>query len=318
MTGGDQFLGLDIGGTKCAAIIGTADGTILARTAWPSRSERGPQPMLRELIAHAQKLRCRQPSVRCAGVSIGGPLDAEAGVINSPPNLPGWDAFPLKQNLAHALQLPVFVEHDAAACALAEYRWGAGRHCERVVYLTCGTGFGMGFVVNGRPYYGAQGRNCEIGHVRYRPDGPVAFGKRGSAEAFCAGESLGRLAAWRFPERWAKQAPRASELATLAARGDRAAREIIAINARAVGDIGAWLADALFPDVILLGSLSRYLGAGWVRQVRAQFVREALPARGTACRIRAAGLGERLQDCSALVVAVEGWRRHCETNSGRV
>lgn len=297
----DLFLGLDIGGTKCAAIVGRRDGQIIDRIQWPSHSERGPQPMIDDLCAHAQKLLQTHPGILAVGASIGGPLDAERGIIQSPPNLPGWNDIPLKSILQDRLRLPTRIEHDAAACCLAEFHWGAGRGTTRLIYLTCGTGFGAGLVFDGKIYRGSAGKSLEIGHARYRDDGPEAFGKRGSVESFCAGASLGKLAAWRFPERWPAP-PSAEEISQLWQTGDRDATEVIAINARAVGEVCANLADFLRPDAILLGSLAMHLGQPWLDIVRAQFRAEVLP--DAACRIDPAGLGQRLQDCSALVVAV--------------
>jgi glucokinase len=297
----DLFLGLDIGGTKCAAVVGRRDGQILHRAQWPSLSHRGPQPMIEDLCAQAQGLIHDHPSIVAAGASIGGPLDAERGIIQSPPNLPGWDNIPLKQILADRLGLPARVEHDAAACCLAEFLWGAGRGASRLVYLTCGTGFGAGLVFDGKIYRGAAGKSLEIGHARFREDGPEAFGKRGSVEAFCAGASLGKLAAWKFPHRWPTP-PTSEDLANLWRSGDRDAAEVIQINARAVGEVIANLGDLLRPDIVLLGSLAMHLGPPWIEIVRHQFRVEALP--DTLCRIEPAGLGARLQDCSALVVAV--------------
>ena len=109
-------------------------------------------------------------------------------------SLPGWDKIPLKKILEAEFSLPIQVDHDAGACALAEYYWGAAKKLHSVVYLTCGTGFGMGIVIDGNIYYGAHGHNCEIGHARYADDGPIAFGKAGSYESYCAGSSLGSLA----------------------------------------------------------------------------------------------------------------------------
>jgi glucokinase len=296
-------LGLDVGGTKSAAVVGDERGNIWDRVEWPSAAHRGPAPMIDELCHNAAALRARHEEIAAVGVSIGGPIDVAAGFIYSPPHLPGWDCIPLRDILQKRLGLAVRVEHDAAACAWAEYLWGAGRGGSRVIYLTCGTGLGIGMVFDGQIYRGAHGLNCEIGHARYRDDGPVAHGKSGSIEAFCAASSLGWLAAWRFPERWPK-APPSAEIAALAQSGDSLAREVIAINVRAVGDLCAWLGDFLRPDVIILGSLARYLGTEWVEAVRQRFVAETFAATSRHCRLAAPGLGERLQDCSALAVAI--------------
>ncbi|MGD0464803.1 MAG: ROK family protein [Tepidisphaeraceae bacterium] len=298
----DLFLGLDIGGTKCAAVLGRREGQIINRQQWSSQSRRGPEPMIQDLCDHARTLMQSHAGIVALGATIGGPLDADRGIIQSPPNLPGWDDIPLKSILEQQLRLPTRIEHDAAACCLAEFHWGAGRGTSRLIYLTCGTGFGAGLVLGGKIYRGSGGKSVEIGHARYREDGPEAFGKRGSVESFCAGASLGKIAAWRFPHRWSAP-PAAEELAELWRSGDREAAEVIAINARAVGEVCANLADLLRPDAILLGSLAVHLGQPWVEIVRDRFRTESLPDSAS-CRIEPAGLGPRLQDCAALVVAV--------------
>jgi glucokinase len=314
MTATDElFLGLDIGGTKSAAVVGRRDGQILDRSQWPSDSERGPEPMIRDLCLHAEKLIRAHAGIVALGASIGGPLDADRGVIQSPPNLPGWDDIPLKTILQQRLRFPTRIEHDAAACCLAEFHWGAGRGANRLIYLTCGTGFGAGLVFDGKIYRGAGGKSLELGHARFRDDGPEAFGKRGSVESFCAGASLGKLAAWRFPHRW-PTAPTAEQLAQFRQNGDQDAAKVAAMNARAVGEVCANLSDLLRPDAILLGSLALHLGQPWLDIVRAKFRAEALAA--ASCRIEPAGLGARLQDCSALVVAVSGYMVSPSSSTG--
>jgi glucokinase len=298
----DLFLGLDIGGTKCAASVGRRDGEILERIQWLSEAYRGFDRMLRDIYTQARVLLQWHPGIIATGVSIGGPLDATNGIILSPPNLPGWDQIPLKQILQDKLHLPVTVEHDAAACCLAEYYWGAGRGTSRLIYLTCGTGFGAGMVFDGKIYRGSAGKSVEIGHTRLFEDGPEAFGKRGSVESFCAGASLGKIAAWRYPKRWPVP-PSAEDLAEQWRDGECESTDVIKMNARAVGEVCANLGDLLRPDAILLGSLAMHLGNPWVEIVRKQFRAEALPDT-TTCRIEPAGLGARLQDCAAIVVAV--------------
>jgi glucokinase len=298
------ILGIDIGGTKCAALVGNTRGEVVARREWPSLANRGPEAMLVDFFRETETLRTAHPAIAAVGVSIGGPLDANNGIIYSPPNLPGWDAIPLCERLQKQLALPVFIEHDAAACAWAEYLWGQPRVPGHLIYLTCGTGFGAGYVLNGQIYRGAQGRSPEIGHARFADDGPFAYDKTGSVEAYCAGSSLARLAAWRFPQRWGQQPPQGPELGKLAASGDKDAREIIALSAHATGQVCANVADMFAPEVIVLGSLARHLGEPWLAQVRARFREEALPAVQKLCSLRPATLGTRLQDCSTLAVAL--------------
>ena len=192
--------------------------------------------------------------------------------------------------------------HDAAACALAEQRWGCPT-ATRLAYLTCGTGLGAGFVFDGKPYVGAAGRSPEVGHVRWRDDGPEAFGKRGSVEAYGSGSGLKKLAQFLFPQRWPDGCD-GPALAALAANGDPDARHVIATNAQSVGGTCAILADTLALDRIVLGSLARYLGEPWLKQVRATFVAEVLSSIAATCAVEGSILGDRLQDCSSLAAAL--------------
>ena len=301
------ILGLDVGGTKCAVIVGDRGGNVLDRVAWASEVARGPHAMIDELCEKAQVLIARYGGAGAfsgVGISIGGPLDAAEGIVYEPPNLPGWVNIALPGMVSERLGVQAKMEHDAAACALAETLWGAGRGLSRVAYLTCGSGFGCGLVVDGKIYRGARGRSPEIGHVRYRADGPSAFGKVGSFEAFAAGNSLPKLAAWMFAKRWGNDPPSGEVLTELWRAGDKDAEAVIMMNARATGDACALVGDLLIPDVILLGSLARYLGDAWVEAVKRQFALEVSEDVARHCEVRASELGEKLQDCSALAVGM--------------
>ncbi|MCF7854295.1 MAG: ROK family protein [Candidatus Pacebacteria bacterium] len=292
---GDLYLGMDVGGTKCAAVLGTARGEIVDRREWPSRVERGPQAMIDDFLEYARSA----PSVTAAGVSIGGPLNAVQGIVLSPPHLPGWRDLPLKQQLEDELNVPVFIEHDAAACALAEYTWGDWKGVHALIYLTCGTGFGAGIVIDGRVYRGSGGHSIEIGHARFAEEGPWAFGKTGSLEAYCSGTALRLLSEWKLGRTLTPH-----EVSALARAGDPGAREVLRIHAEATGQVCANLADTLFPDVILLGSLSRHLDGDWLEQVKRRYDNEIHPDARALCKLQPNTLGERLQDLSAVAVAI--------------
>jgi glucokinase len=296
-----ELLGLNIGGTTCSAAVGTTDGEIILRASWPSEAEKGPDHMIERLIAHSRQLIAQTATPLAVGAAVGGPMDGQKGIVLGPPNLPGWDCVPLAERLADAFGLPVRVEHDAAACALAEYLWGEKPPAERLAYLTCGTGFGVGLIIDGKPYYGAKGTPPEIGHVRYQDDGPEAFGKRGCFEAFSSMPAMQRLAAWRFPVRWGANPPTPKELDKFILQNDPDALEILAIHARAVGDAVALIVDLLGADRVLLGSASRYLGETWVEMVRQRA--KSQTGYWTKFEVAPASLGDRLQDCSALAAA---------------
>ena len=188
------ILGFDIGGTKCAVITATWDGekvTLLKKEKCETLHTISGEEMLERLIALAEKLLDGKPDA--IGISSGGPLDEKAGVILSPPNLPRWRDVPVTRILEAHFGVRAYLKNDANACALAEWRFGAGEGCEHMIFLTFGTGLGAGIIANGRLYSGANGGAGEVGHVRLAEDGPVGYGKSGSFEGFCSGGGIARL-----------------------------------------------------------------------------------------------------------------------------
>jgi glucokinase len=277
-------------------VLGTADGAIIGRRTWATQADDGAAlfgAIVSALVSVA-------PNVDAIGVAIGGPMDARTGTVIAPPHLPGMHGFPLAARLREELARPVTVHHDAAACALAEYRWGTDRGANGLAYLTCGTGFGAGIVIDGRPRYGSRGYSPEIGHVRYRDDGPNVFGKPGSFESYGAASALPKIARGIDA---AFDATTGAAVAERAADGDAVARAALEQNAAAVGAACAMLADLLVLDVIVLGSLASYLGQPWIDRVRAAFVAEALPHHAESCVLRAPSL-PNVQDLSGLAAAI--------------
>ena len=296
------ILGLDVGGTKSAVVVGSADGAILAREEFPSDARRGPDAMIEQLFTHAKTLRAKFPAVASVGVSIGGPMDGLRGVIQSPPHLPGWDNIPLADKLSESLGLPVVVEHDAIACLLAEWLWGEARGATHCAYFTCGTGFGAGLMIDRRIVRGPGGRSPEFGHVRLAADGPIMFGKAGCSESFCGGNGISLLGQFLFPARFAGPVAPA-ELVRLRDAGDEQAAAVLMESARRCGQGAAILADLFSPQVIVLGSLARRFGPAWVDAVRDSFTAEALPINAADTRIAPYAL-DNMQDLSPVAAAV--------------
>lgn len=293
-----QVLGWDIGGTKSSAVIGTSSGEILAKETWPSNADHGPEAMITDFLRRARPLRERFPAVSALGVSIGGPLDPRHGILYSPPHLPGWDAFPLKARMTETLGLKVAVEHDAAACLEAEVLWGSARGSSHAAYLTAGTGFGAGLLLDGRIVRGPSGQTTEVGHIRLAESGPRLYGKSGCVESFCSGTGLALLAREMFPAVFTRAvSPR--ELAQRAEEGCAASRAVLMKSAQWTGRVCAMLTDLFSLQVIIIGSLARYLPPWWLGAIRDEALREALPINAAHGRIVTAGLGDRLQDLSA-------------------
>ena len=283
-----EYWGLDIGGTKTAFIIGDEQGRVLSRRELATRDH----PRWEEMLAALMPQSGQPASI---GVSCGSPLDSTRGLILSPPNLPGWDEVPICAWLIQRYGVPAFLENDANACALAELRHGAGRGARNMIYLTFGTGFGAGLVLDGRVYRGTIGMSGEIGHVRYRPQGPVGYGKAGSFEGYCSGGGIAQMAGMT-----------AKETVEWADAGDTAAAEVLYQSAQALGMACSVLIDLFNPERIVIGSIFERAERWFRGPMEAVISEEALSASAAVCEVVAAQLGDRVGDIAALTVAMDG------------
>lgn len=302
------LLGLDIGGTKTGLVLGDVHGQILRRIEVPTPADESFEPAMEKLGAAAEALlvECKVEGLgvpQAISVAVGGPLDIERGILYAPPHLAAWGEAPLKAQLEEEFGLPVYVEHDGNAGALAEFYFGAGRGARNMVFLTMGTGLGAGLILNGQIYHGSSDMAGEVGHMRMAEDGPVQYGKAGSWEAFASGSGLVSLAHWSQPGRWPQELT-TRDVIRRAQEGDPAARELVAEAGRWFGRGLAVLVDVLNPDVIVMGTLGVVLGDLLLEPARAVLNAEALPRSVAACRIVPAQLGSRLGDVAALMAGI--------------
>lgn len=303
--------GLDVGGTKTACVEGGLDGTILQRIELPTRAT---EPFAKAFPMLVDNLKQLINTASLAGrtivalsVSVGGPLRIDEGFLLDPPHLPGWHHVNLKEPLQGAFpDLPVYIEHDGNAGALAELHFGVGktrRGIRHLIFLTFGTGIGAGILVNGQILHGASDTAGEIGHWRLAEDGPLAYGKRGSWESFASGSGLVHLAAQMFPARWNRETP-IRELVDAMLRFDEEAMRIATVSGEYLGRGLALLIDAFNPQVIVLGALASVLQERILAPARQVVAEEALPQARLACEILPSRLGNRIGDVAALMAAL--------------
>ena len=286
-----SYIGIDIGGTKCAVTRGSGtkiDEKIRFDTT-------GRDETLARIFDAAERLMTRD--VTAVGVSCGGPLDAKRGVILSPPNLPDWDDVHITERLQNRFGIGAYLCNDADACALAEWRYGAGTGTDSMIFLTFGTGIGAGLILGGRLYSGACGMAGEIGHVSLYEDGHIGYNKRGSVEGYCSGGGIAQ---------YGKGSAR--ELGVRAEAGDA---EAVSIYERVGYDLGkalAILVDILNPEAVVIGSIYVRSREFIEPSMRRSLDKYALAQSVRAVKIVPAALGESLGDCAALCVAEIGGR----------
>lgn len=324
-----MLIGLDIGGTKCAVTLGNDSGEILWKKAFPTTGVVETLHTLYEITAEAAHTAQTEyhTAPTAIGVSCGGPLDSRRGVIQSPPNLPGWDNIPITAELTARFGIPAFLQNDANACAMAEWQYGAGRGCENMVFCTFGTGMGAGLIINGRLYAGASDNAGEIGHIRMTETGPVGYGKAGSFEGYCSGGGIAQLGKTYAMEafqngRTVSYCKNAAEMdgitaksIAIAARAGHA--DAIAVYDRCAEKLGAGLAilaDILNPERIVLGSIFMRDRALLAAKMDEILRRECLPGVYDVLKVVPAELSENIGDIAAITVAAEGLRLSCKAN----
>ncbi len=315
------LLGIDIGGTKCAAILGRYSGDMpeaLERFALATQESGTPEAILAKLAAAAEEMLARvQGEPLCGiGISCGGPLDSKRGVILSPPNLPGWDGVEVTKYFESALGAPAMLLNDADACALAEWKYGAAKGTETAAFLTFGTGLGAGLIIDGRLHSGILDAAGEIGHIRLAPYGPVGFNKAGSAEGFCSGGGIAKLGVAHAKALFAVGAScayceseqaldgvSAKTIADAAKAGDADAIAIYAESGKRLGEAVSILIDLINPEAVVIGSIYARDEALLRPYMLEVIAREALAPSAGICRILPSALGDRIGDIAALSIA---------------
>jgi glucokinase len=196
-------VGVDLGGTSVRVGVYDCARQLLGSRSMATRVEAGPQSVVEEIASAIkellQELALDGATHELIGVGIGspGPINLETGTLGLLPNFPGWDDFPLRDALERAAELPVWLESDANAAALAEWEMGAGKATglQSMAMITLGTGVGSGIILDGKVWHGMFGMGGEVGHATVDPNGPACpCGSRGCLELYASANGLMRLA----------------------------------------------------------------------------------------------------------------------------
>lgn len=287
----EKFLGIDIGGTKCAVVLGDKEGNVLEKIRFDTTDFKS---TLDSILKASDKLFCKD--VLAIGVSCGGPLSSKLGLIMSPPNLPGWDNVAIVDILTTRYGVPSFLKNDADACSIAEWKWGSAKGYDNAIFLTFGTGMGAGLILNGKPYSGACDMAGEVGHVRLFDTGHVGYGKAGSFEGYCSGGGIAQYGKGS-----------AKELAEKARQGDQEAIDIYYEVGKNLGKGLSYLIDILNPEVIVIGSIFTRAEDLLRRGMDEVLKKETLSYSLNAVKILPATLGDSIGDKAALGVASSGY-----------
>jgi glucokinase-like ROK family protein len=287
---GLRFVGIELGATSMRVAVTDGRLGVLARaTAAAADIRRGPEPVLAEAIEVTRKLLSEMGVERPAGVGIGvpGPVDFQAGVPVSPPIMPGWDKYPVRDALSRELSCPVLLDNDVNVMALGEQHTGVARSASAFLFVKIGTGIGCGIVVDRHLYRGADGCAGDIGHIRIDQTGPLcACGNQGCLEAFFGGAALARDATA------AARSGRSSVLTGMLegldgltaehvgvalGQGDAVALQLTRDGGRLVGTVLANLVSFFNPGLIVIGGGVAGLGHALLAEIRSVIYRQSLP-----------------------------------------
>jgi glucokinase len=311
-----KYIGLDIGGTKCAAVLGTLeDEVIIEKKISFQTANKTPEEILEKFSDFISEVKS-SCEISGIGIACGGPLNSKKGIIMKPPSLPLWDNIHVTEYFEKRFNIPAYLKNDADACAVAEWRYGAGKGTSSMIFLTFGTGLGAGLILDGRLYSGPSDTAGEIGHVRLTNGGPVGYNKAGSCEGYCSGGGIARLAIielekeikkGRTPEFLTRvggfDGVNAKSLAEAAKEGDAFAKKIYKKSGEAFGRTLSILIDLFNPERIVVGGVFMRSGELIMPHAEKILKREALSHSYDLCRVVSASLGERIGDASALAVA---------------
>ena len=284
-----RFVGISIGATGLSVAVTDGRLSVLGMRSIESDVRQGPEPVLGLALTEVRTFldSLGVTALAGAGVGVPGPVDFNRGLPMSPPIMPGWDGYPVRDTLARELGCPVVLDNDVNVMALGEQHAGVARQAQDFLFVKIGTGIGCGIVANGRLYRGVDGCAGDIGHIRVEEFGPTcACGNTGCLEAFAGGAALARDAtaaarAGRSPALAARLAANgvvtAADIAGAVAEGDAQAVQLIRDSGHRVGQVLAGLVSFFNPGLIVVGGRVTGLGHALLAEIRGVTYRRSLP-----------------------------------------
>lgn len=321
------IVGVDLGATNIVSILINGEGKVIEKDTRCTLAREGKEKALsqivnsvRAVLEKGQLQGISSASIKGVGVGSPGPLDTKKGIIHFAPNLPGWNNVSLVSILEDELKLPIFLENDGNAAALAEWWMGAGKKVDNLVLLTLGTGVGGGIIIGGEVLHGAWDTAAEIGHMIIHERGLVCgCGKRGCLEAYASatgvikrtvslikagGDTILReLVHGHLEDITCELVYRAAE------RGDELSQRIVEETARYLGIGIASIVNIINPEMVILSGGMTAAGDLLFKPVRKYARKYALEAAIRGVRIVPAKLGGNtgVLGAAATVLKRKGW-----------
>lgn len=307
---------IDMGAAHLSVALGDFSARILEEVDSAFRIADGPEACLREadriLCDLLEKRGLTFANLSGVGVGVPGPVIADAGLVMTPPIMPGWDRFPIRTTLERQWNTAITLNNDAELGALGEWAYGAGRGEKNLAFIKVGSGIGAGLIINQQIYGGTTGSAGEIGHLTVDENGPLCTcGNHGCLEAFAGGHAIASQA-----RKLVSSGKRtllseknldsltAHDVAEAARRGDLPAQEIVKRSGAYIGIAIAGLINLINPSTVIIGGGVAQAGDLLTGPIRQAVHERSLRASEHGVRITTAMLGRRSSLIGALVQAI--------------
>ncbi len=301
------YAGIDIGGTNIKYGLVDTRGEVLFKEQRPTMASKGAEPLLHLVTNIAESLlyQAAEEEVEVHGLGVGTPgaVDNKTGtVIGLSPNIAGWRGTAIGETLRNRLNMPVWVDNDVNAMALAESRFGAGVGYNSLVCVAIGTGVGGGIVIDGKLWRGGNHTAGEIGHLSIDYEGnDCRCGRKGCLETYCSSSAILKRAKKKLNGRLTPvfenvlegdiENLKIKKLFAAVRKGDEIALEVINETAGLLAEGLAGVVNLLNPEIVVIGGGVADGGGGFVEAVSAEIRKRAFDTATENLRVAKATLG---------------------------
>ncbi|MCX4470672.1 Glucokinase [Micromonospora sp. MW-13] len=310
-----RFAAVDLGASSIDLEVVNGRLETVAAYAEPADIRNGPKVTLQRVneLLHKARVDGAYDRLHAVGIGVPGPVSFRDGVPVSPPIMPGWDRFPVRELLTREHGCPAVVDNDVNIMAIGERHGGVAHSVDDFLFVKIGTGIGCGIFLGGDVYRGTDGCAGDIGHIQVDPHGPMcSCGNAGCLEALFSGAALAREAnaaarSGSSPALADRLANRgvvtARDVAEGAVEGDVTCIQLIRDGGRRVGGVLAGLVSFANPSMIVIGGGLAQLGHILLAEIRSVVYRRSLPLATGNLPVVLSELGPRAGVAGAAVLA---------------
>ena len=304
-------VGLDLGGTKIYTALVDLNGTIIKEKVVETLAFEGEEAVINRMMDTIDYVieGTDKELIKAIGIGAPGALDLKEGIVMESPNLP-FENFELVGKIRARYDLPTYLDNDANVATLGEYRFGAGKGTENMIYMTVSTGIGGGAILNGKIFRGSTGNALEIGHTTISQERTrCGCGNWGCAESLASGTAIGKRAKEAVNSNAETSLKNyddvtSKEVFMEAAKGDRVAKEILNTSLTYLGITVANVITSFDPEKVVIGGGVINGGDIVLETVKEEVAKRCMKVFVDSCSIEKAKLGGQAGVLGAAALAI--------------